>query len=88
MTHNTDSYFSVLYQEEYEKKLQSQEQQKLHSFVEDLSDLDKDRVYNDGLLLLKDQTSDTSNLSCLPSLAINGKMWRASLKTCPLSISS
>ena len=70
---STNTYFSVLSQEEYEKKLQSQEQQKLHSIVENLSDLDKDRVYNDGLLLLKDQTSDTSNSTCLPSLAISGK---------------
>lgn len=60
-------------QEEYEKKLQCQEQEKLDRFVSSLSDSDRSSVYNDGLLLLEDQNKDTSNSVPLPTLAIAGE---------------
>ena len=60
-------------QEEYEKKLQHQEQEKLDRFVSSLSDSDRSSVYNDGLLLLEDQNKDTSNSVPLPTLAIAGE---------------
>ena len=50
----------------------SQEQNKLHSFVCNLSEDDKSGVYNDGLKLLKEQSDEISD-SCLPTLTMSGK---------------
>lgn len=46
------------------------EETKLQSLVNSLSVKDRERIYNDGLLLLEDQNKVQDN-SCLPTLTVS-----------------
>ena len=62
----------VALQEDYEKNLERQEEEKLHGLISSLSDSDKSMLYSDGLQLLKDQSGDTFDPECLPTLTVSG----------------
>lgn len=62
----------IILQEDYEKNLERQEQEKLDGLINNLSDSDKSALYNDGLHLLKDQSSDAYDPECLPTLTVSG----------------
>ena len=64
----------ALLQEDYEKNLERQEQEKLHGLISSLSDSDKSMLYSDGLQLLKDQSGDAFDPECLPTLTVSGNL--------------
>ncbi|KAL3855313.1 hypothetical protein ACJMK2_014529 [Sinanodonta woodiana] len=55
--------------EKYEEKRQQREADKLRSFVNSLTEVDKEKIYERGLELLKIQTAE-EDLSCLPTLRV------------------
>lgn len=69
----------VVLQENYEKNLERQEQEKLDGLTSSLSDGDKSTLYNDGLQLLKDQSGDVYDSECLPTLTVSGNIYAALL---------